>query len=71
MICEVGELTFEIGDEEFTIESGDSLHFKTSVPHCWTNTGAVQSKALFFGTLPKGLQKGISERLELLQVSEP
>ena len=68
VLCEIGQITFEVGDEVFTIEAGDSLHFKTSVPHCWKNTGEAESSALFFGTLPKGLQKGISERLAQLEV---
>lgn len=70
VLIETGELTFEIGDESFTIETGDSLHFKTSVPHCWKNTGKLQSTSLFFGLLPKGLQKGIGERMEQLRSSK-
>jgi transcriptional regulator with XRE-family HTH domain len=70
VLCEAGELTFEVGEEKFKIEAGDSLHFKASVPHCWVNTGDGPASALFFGTLPKGLQKGLSERLEQLHSKE-
>jgi transcriptional regulator with XRE-family HTH domain len=63
VLCEQGELTFEIGDSTFLVQEGDSIHFKTSSPHYWINTGDDVAKAIFFGTLPKGLQKGISERV--------
>jgi transcriptional regulator with XRE-family HTH domain len=67
VLCESGELTFEIADSTFVIEEGDSLHFKTSTPHYWSNKGDVLAKAIFFGTLPKGLQKGITERVSGLR----
>lgn len=65
-LVEEGELTFELGTTTFVVREGDSLHFKTSVPHTWKNTGKGVARAIFFGTLPKGLQKGISERIESL-----
>ncbi len=71
VLCEVGELTFEIDDSSFVIHEGDSLHFRTSSPHCWRNTGDETSQAIFFGTLPKGLQKGISERVEEIRKAAP
>jgi transcriptional regulator with XRE-family HTH domain len=67
VLMETGVLTFEIGDATYVIEAGDSLHFKTSTAHCWRNTGDVQAKAIFFGTIPKGLQKSITERLAALK----
>jgi transcriptional regulator with XRE-family HTH domain len=65
-LVESGELTFQLGNATFVVHEGDSLHFKTSVAHSWENTGEGAARAIFFGTLPKGLQKGISERVETL-----
>ncbi len=71
-LVEVGELTFTLGNATFVVNEGDSLHFKTQVPHSWYNSGEGAAQAIFFGTLPKGLQKGISERVEsLLKKDDP
>lgn len=60
-LCEEGELTFSLDDEEYQIEAGDSIHFKAIVPHRWVNSGTTRSEALFFGTIPKGLNTSIRE----------
>lgn len=67
VICEEGELTFELEDETYEIAAGDSLHFNTAVPHKWRNTGNVDSKALFFGTIPKNLHRSLREERAMLQ----
>lgn len=67
VICEEGEITFELEDEIYKIEAGDSLHFNTQVPHKWRNTGDVVSKALFFGTIPKNLHRSLREERAKLQ----
>jgi transcriptional regulator with XRE-family HTH domain len=59
VLCEEGELTFYLGGEEYRIEAGDSLHFKTDVHHRWMNHGKTTASAIFFGTIPKGLHKSM------------
>ena len=34
-----GELTITIGEEEFLLASGDSIHYDALSPHCWENKG--------------------------------
>ena len=67
VICEEGELTFELEDDAYKINAGDSLHFNTEVPHKWRNTGSVDSAALFFGTIPKNLHRSLREERAMLQ----
>jgi transcriptional regulator with XRE-family HTH domain len=34
-----GELTIRIGDEQFVLAAGDSIHYDAFQPHCWGNAG--------------------------------
>jgi transcriptional regulator with XRE-family HTH domain len=34
-----GELTIGVGDEQFVLAAGDSIHYDASQPHCWSNAG--------------------------------
>lgn len=34
-----GELIFTLGDEQFTLAAGDSIHFDAHQPHAWSNQG--------------------------------
>jgi transcriptional regulator with XRE-family HTH domain len=34
-----GELIFTLGDEQFTLAAGDSIHFDAHQPHAWHNQG--------------------------------
>jgi transcriptional regulator with XRE-family HTH domain len=34
-----GELTIGVGDEQFVLAAGDSIHYDASQPHCWCNAG--------------------------------
>ncbi|MCP5043669.1 MAG: helix-turn-helix domain-containing protein, partial [bacterium] len=67
VLCEAGELTFELDGAEHTIGAGDSLHYKTDMPHRWFNSGSERATALFFGTIPKGLPGSPEERREKLE----
>jgi transcriptional regulator with XRE-family HTH domain len=50
---ESGVLTVDVGEEHFVLERGDTLHFKTSFPHRWINSGETSVSCLFFGSLNK------------------
>ncbi len=67
VLCETGQLTFVIDDFEYTIEAGDSLHFRTEVPHRWFNSGSIESTAIFCGTVPKNMDIGIDAQREQLE----
>ena len=34
-----GELTIKIGDEQFALAGGDSIHYDAFQPNCWSNAG--------------------------------
>jgi transcriptional regulator with XRE-family HTH domain len=63
VICESGELTFRVGDEEYQVRSGDSLHFKTTLPHGWRTCGTEPAQFLLVGSLPSKLRAVIYERM--------
>jgi transcriptional regulator with XRE-family HTH domain len=35
----VGELTIKVGDEQFVLAAGDSIHYDALQPYCWINEG--------------------------------
>lgn len=47
-----GALEFWVGDEHFVCEEGDSFSFKSSVPHRYTNNGAMQTVVIWVVTPP-------------------
>jgi uncharacterized cupin superfamily protein len=42
-----GKLRVEIVDEFYFLESGDSLSFKSHLPHRWTNIGQGQARVIW------------------------
>ena len=52
VICEEGSVTFRIGEEEFELRAGDSLHFRGCIPHSWYNDGPNPARFTVTGTLP-------------------
>jgi quercetin dioxygenase-like cupin family protein len=42
-----GTLTFRVGDTEYPLGAGDSLHFGGQVPHHWANESAKPAKAIW------------------------
>lgn len=34
-----GELTLRVGDGQFVLAAGDSIHYDAFQPHCWSNAG--------------------------------
>jgi transcriptional regulator with XRE-family HTH domain len=67
IMCEEGELDVEVGSAGYTLRAGDTLHFKTSLPHLWRNNGASAAQALLFAARPGGLQRGIAEGFKSLR----
>lgn len=52
ILVEAGRLHVTVGEEEYDVGPGDTLHFKTKTPHHWTNRGSETVSAYFFGTTP-------------------
>jgi transcriptional regulator with XRE-family HTH domain len=46
VLCLRGELLYEIGDETYHLESGDSLLFSASLEHKWHNPGHTVTNAV-------------------------
>jgi len=53
VVCERGVVTFRVGEREFALRAGDTLHFKASLPHAWRNDGEAPARFIVTGTLPK------------------
>ncbi|MGH7725042.1 MAG: helix-turn-helix domain-containing protein [Candidatus Eiseniibacteriota bacterium] len=47
-----GRLRVVVGDEEFVLEPGDSLHFKSTRPHAFENVGDGEC-SVFMATCPR------------------
>ncbi len=48
-----GSLAISVGEEDYTVAAGESLHFPTNVEHGWANPGPGIAQALWF-TLTDG-----------------
>jgi transcriptional regulator with XRE-family HTH domain len=42
-----GRMRFVIDDEEYELEAGDSLHFRTVRPHSWSNPSEQPARAIW------------------------
>ena len=53
VVCERGVVIFRVGDRDYALRAGDTLHFKASIPHAWRNDGEAPARFIVTGTLPK------------------
>ena len=63
IVCEEGEVTFRVGDDEYDLHAGDTLHYKATLPHGWRNNGSERTRFLIIGTLPRALRSALHTRL--------
>jgi quercetin dioxygenase-like cupin family protein len=42
-----GSMVFEADGEEHLLEEGDSIHFRTSLPHAWRNPGDEPARLIW------------------------
>jgi transcriptional regulator with XRE-family HTH domain len=66
ILCEEGILSVKVGNTSYALGPGDTLHFKTSLPHLWRNAGSAPAQALLFGSRPGGLHRGIAQGIKSL-----
>ena len=52
VVCGEGLVRFRIGDEEYLLRAGDSLHFRACIPHSWHNDGSVPTRFTITSSLP-------------------
>ncbi len=65
-ICEAGEVTFCLGEQEYALATGDSLHFKASIPHFWRNDGDSPARFIVTGTLPRKFRAALRQQIGAL-----
>jgi transcriptional regulator with XRE-family HTH domain len=64
VVCEQGTLLFRLGEQEYTLVAGDSLHFKASIPHSWHNAGGEPVRFSVTGTLPKKFRAAMRQQMD-------
>lgn len=62
-VCEKGRVTFCLGEEEYVLRPGDSLHFKASIPHFWRNGGDSVATFTISGTLPRKFRAALRKQV--------
>ncbi len=70
VVCEEGFVTFRIGEQEYVLQAGDSLHFKASIAHSWYNDGTEPARFTITGTLPLLFRGLMQSRVPVVHVRE-
>ncbi len=52
VICIKGKVEYKIGSEKFVLQKGDSIHFKSEIPHSWKNLFSGKSIIIWVLTPP-------------------
>lgn len=71
LLCEVGIVGCEVADAAYRLEPGDTLHFDTSVPHCWVAEGGEPATLTIFALLPDRLQGDLMTRMASVTARAP
>lgn len=53
VVCERGSVIFRVGERDYALRTGDTLHFKASIPHSWRNDSDAPARFIVTGTLPQ------------------
>jgi transcriptional regulator with XRE-family HTH domain len=70
VVCEAGRVTFRLGEEEYALQAGDSLHFRSSIPHSWYNDGASAARFTITGTVPMVFRNLMQSRTPTARIKE-
>lgn len=60
---ESGELNASVGDENFELAAGDSLHFKASSAYAWRNDGSSPAVAIIMGNTSDALRPALASQM--------
>jgi len=63
--CARGKVTFTIDEEHYTLGPGDSLHFKSKLPHFYRNSGRSKAELFIICSVP-----ALSEKMFFLDSSK-
>ena len=64
IVAEDGVLSFEVEDQEYRLQAGDTLHFKADLAHRWWNDGDTVARFIIVGTFPRGLRRKLHRQLQ-------
>lgn len=59
-----GQLEVEVGEETFTLDRGDSIHYQAGQPHCWRNPGARKCIVIWAVSPPSVCSEEITHQLK-------
>lgn len=57
--CLTGCVAYEVGEETYTLQPGDSLLFEAHLPHRWRNVGGEPASVLLILYSPEGMRRPI------------
>jgi transcriptional regulator with XRE-family HTH domain len=69
IVCEKGRLSVQVGDDRYTLGTGDSLHFKATLPHSWGNESRSVAQFTITGTLSNEIRSFLHQRVA--QAAQP
>lgn len=64
IICEEGSIVVSLGEDEYRLQPGDSLHFKAALPHSWRNDGDVRARFLVVCDFPGKMRAALHRRIK-------
>jgi transcriptional regulator with XRE-family HTH domain len=63
ILVEEGAMEVEVGDETYHLETGDSIHFDSSLPHRWVAGEGLPAEVIALAVMPERLQGDLRERV--------
>jgi len=67
LLVESGQLEVRVANDEFLLGAGDTLHFKGTQPHAWSNVNEGPTVALLVGNVQAGARSGLVARMRRLR----
>lgn len=71
LYIETGELQVRVGDEDFSLDTGDTLHFKASSPYSWQNVSDESTVAVILGNTSDAIRPALVAQMGRFGSSEP
>ena len=68
--CIHGRVTFTIDGCDYTLRSGDSLHFKSDLSHFWKNSGRTRAELILVCSLPALFKEAVFQGVQPRDVSK-
>jgi transcriptional regulator with XRE-family HTH domain len=64
VFCLEGELEYEVRDDRYLLDAGDSLIFEAHLPHRWRNAGDSSSIVLLILQTQEGREESVEQHLQ-------